>query len=257
MIEDDLTYLLKEDVLDAQRTRRPSERVSDSFRKIYSISPLEYLIMKEEKEELRKRGMELQEFCKQNFTLEEYSFLLKALGNKFGETLRMPREFRDLTEEEFSEYLASNQEKFRGRLNALMENMESGRLRVIPVKYMEDPYFFSNPDRIIAIYESVRTGNNGFPEKFFTPTNRRLAKVLTRYLFDVVLKIPHRKIIPEARRGLFEENKLDIMLDIVYEGSVAEAITDAYPEKTYQDVHKPDYRPDDIVDDVLKTLDVI
>ena len=107
-MEYDLSFFNKEDLFADEPRRDPRERVNYHFRRTYSLSPLEILIKSEEKDDLRQRGIELQALCQQHFSLKEYGFLVKIVGEEFGEKLRMPLEFRDFATQDFEGYFLTN-----------------------------------------------------------------------------------------------------------------------------------------------------
>src|SRR3989344_2588722 len=120
-MEVDLTYFDKEDLFPSQGFRLPEERVHALFRRVYSLSPLEILIRRDEKDELKSRGHQLQKLCRAYLPAEEYDFLVEQLGLSFGTILKMPLEFRDFTRESFIEYFKENLEKFRERIKIVRE----------------------------------------------------------------------------------------------------------------------------------------
>lgn len=185
----------------------------------------------------------------------------------------MPLEFRDLDSEEFEDYFVRNLDKFKERISMLRENAEAlgtytlnrppedesdnGANPFVPhvVSLLDDRFKFAGKGKIIAIYDRVKENGYHYPAGFFNPRNRRLARILVQHLVDDVLQMPHRKVGVDLKREAFDEHKLGLLLDTYYEGSVDRAISDAYPRGRFDDIHNPDFRPDDPVEEVLKGLE--
>lgn len=241
--------------------RKPDEMVDERFLRTSSLSPLHYLIRHEEQKELRRTGAQLQQLARDHLAMGEYVFLVELFGPDFGHKLRMPLEFRDLTRTEFEDYFRANLPKFQSRLAMLMESVDwspanpmNGKAGALKAE-ASNPYLLTSAEELVRIYESVRAGMRDYPPGFFTPTNRRVSRVLTRHMFDAVLGTPQEKIVPNLSRNTFEDNRLGIMLDLCYSSSPMQAVLDAYPASRYPAVHRPVYRPDDPVTAILKDLE--
>ncbi len=256
MTEDNI-YSNERNLLELIGKRIRGPKVASEFRKVYySLTPLEIIIREEEIKALKDRAFELELFCMRHLSKEEYEFLKSQIRIPFIK-LRMPLEFRQFDEDEFYDYLSDNLTKFKWRLQKLMDSVKLHGNGKINDKTLKNPYLFAGKNQIIQIYNSVRNYGGNYPYGFFSKYNKRVATILTRYLIDEIMHLPHERILPEVKKTTFINNKLGMVLDICYadvSSPVLTVIRDAYPEEKFPKLYSTNYRPEDPVKSLLDLL---
>ncbi len=261
MIEELTTIFSPEELFDQTiKGRTKHETVKPNYRRAYSMSPLEYQLRKEEHADLLRKKKLLLNIFRQELSFEEYGFLAPLINDALLNGQRMlPLEFKELTDHEFTEYVMNHLDEMQERIHVIKDNCEGATLtnRMGAIQnFIRIPYSCATKKKIINTYELVKQGTlQRYPNGYFHPDNKRVPKILTRYLVEDILQLPQDKTaIEKLTQEDFQKNKLGWMLELYFAGNIRNALKHAYSPKDFPDLY--DSKPDseDVLRQVFKKL---
>ena len=256
-MDEELPFAL-ETLFEDEKKRRSDETVRSGSRRSDSINPLDRLIRLEEREQMVENGSRLKDYMYKNLDFAQLEFLTKYLGREWYK-LRMPLEFRHFTPDEFKAYVADRFEGICERIDILMQHSQGvtdyNKLAALQ-EFISIPFNLTGEDKIIEIYEQVRTGvRDRYPIGFFHSSNKRVPKILTRLLVDDVLRLPRsQKTIEDLTPATFEENGLLWMLEQYFAGDVKAALRHAYSTNEFPQAYGSDPNSTDVLREVFIQL---
>lgn len=244
----------------AVASRHSGHKVAPDFKRSYNSNPLRSLIAQEERVHLKKLSLSLKEFLRESLNLSQYGFFHNLLGRDWETKVALPWEFRDVTEAKFGEFLAANGADIKEKIDILREHYQDTSFdgRSAPIQeFISIPYNLTTREKILEIYEEVRQDvRPGYPARFFHPQNRRVPRILTRYLVDDVLCLPHTADLPARITPRdFKENDLAGMLGMYFSGNVQRALKHSYGVEEFPALYQGGYETKDVLRAVFTELD--
>ncbi len=256
----DVSTFSADELFGERKKRRSIETVHRSFLRVYSLSPLEYLVKCEERGVLREHALTLKRFLYSNLGCVEVGFISRALGEDWERTLRLPLEFRDFDRRGFEKHLAQRYREIKEKISILVEYCGAATFhnqKDALQEFIGVPFNLATEDQIVKVYEQVRTGaRSRYPAGFFHQDNQRVPRILTRYLVDWALELPHtEQAIASLTPQTFSEYHLLWMLEQYFAGNTKRALQHAYTPREFPAAHATKQEPDDILREVFLRLD--
>lgn len=244
------------------RTRRKNrlEKINGDFRQ-HPLPPIEKIIRMEDNAKLKEFSNIFYLFMRDRDDFSQFSFLMTSLGRGWADKMKMPREFSDMKDSEFIDYLFENEDRIQERIDIFREycGKEGGQKQIVASanNLARIPFGIAAKDKIIGIYDKVRSKERvSYPSGFFHPDNPRIPKVLTRYLVDEVEGVPHDRLgLETLDRDFFEKNCLSGMLHQYFLGSSKKALKHAYTSDEFPELYdSANYELSDVLREVFIKL---
>lgn len=260
MVEDLRDTFSHDDLFQSEDQKTYFLRSDNSFRGIYNISALDYLIRMEERTQMKKNAVVLKDLFSKHLNMIQCAFIYSVLGKNWEKGRRiLSLKFRDYDGDKFKDYFVAHVDEIKERINILLEycsEATSSNRKSIVDEFISIPYNLATRNEIIEVYEMVKNGEmKGYPYRFFHPENERVPRILTKYLVDDILNLHHNEgTLKNLTRADFYEYNLGWMLEQYFGGNVKKALRHTYTEHEFPELYKTRYSSDDILREVFISL---